>query len=177
MSIPHSVVPPATELPSDLAGTAARPDLTDDEDVRTLVQRAGQAHTALMQGDVNGHRSCAPLSEDFVLMSPFGGEPTRPVALSEERWASIGRFFKNGRHASFELIQAYRTADMVVLAAIERAHVEVGGLAGQDWALRVTLVFRKERGEWMLAHRHADPLAAGIELSEAAAMAGARSRP
>jgi ketosteroid isomerase-like protein len=68
-----------------------------------------------------------------------------------------------------------RSADMVVLAAIERTHVEVGGLPGQDWALRVTLVFRKENDRWLLAHRHADPLVEGISLQQAAAQTQGRS--
>ena len=104
-------------------------------------------------------------------MSPFGGEPTRGTAYTSERWASIGRFFRNGRESSFELVEAYRSGDMVVLAAIERTHVEVGGLAGQHWALRVTLVFRKDGDQWRQVHRHADPLAPGISLEQAAALA------
>jgi ketosteroid isomerase-like protein len=63
---------------------------------------------------------------------------------------------------------------MVVLAIIERAHVEVGGLPPQDWSLRVTLVYRREGAEWRLAHRHADPLAKGITLQQAAALARRR---
>ena len=64
---------------------------------------------------------------------------------------------------------------MVVLAVIERPHVEVGGLAAQDWALRVTLVYRREGDEWRLAHRHADPLAKGVSLEQAAALALGRA--
>ena len=124
-----------------------------------------------MRGDLEGYRRLIAASHDFTLMAPFGGKPTRAADLSSERWASIARFFRNGRDASFEPVQAYRSADMVVLAAIERAHVEVGGLAGQDWALRVTLVFRKEKDQWLLAHRHADPLVVGISLEQAAAIA------
>ena len=60
---------------------------------------------------------------------------------------------------------------MVVLAIIERAHVEVGGLPAQDWALRVTLVYRREGSAWRLAHRHADPLSHAINLTQSAALA------
>jgi ketosteroid isomerase-like protein len=70
-----------------------------------------------------------------------------------------------------EVVQAYASADLVVLAIIERANVEVGGLPAQDWPLRVTLVYRREQGQWRLAHRHADPLVKGITLEQAAAIA------
>ena len=50
------------------------------------------------------------------------------------------------------MVQSYASADMVVLAVIERAHVEVGGLPAQDWSLRVTLVYRREgtNGCWRI---------------------------
>lgn len=82
----------------------------------------------------------------------------------------MGRFFKNGTFEQ-ELVQAYGSSDMVVLAIIERQNVEVGGLSAQDWPLRVTLVYRREGVEWRLAHRHADPLVKGVSLEQAAALA------
>ena len=65
-------------------------------------------------------------------------------------------------------MQTFTSEDMVVLALIERANVEVGGLPAQPWALRVTLVYRRDGDHWRLAHRHADPLAEGITLEQAA---------
>ncbi|HVQ06026.1 MAG TPA: nuclear transport factor 2 family protein, partial [Burkholderiaceae bacterium] len=67
--------------------------------------------------------------------------------------------------------QAYRAADLVVLAVIERTHVAVGDIPAQPWALRVTLVFRRQNGRWLLVHRHADPLVEGIRVEESAALA------
>ena len=103
-------------------------------------------------------------------MSPFGGTPTRAADMTSERWEAMGRFFAQGTLEQ-EVVQTYASADMVVLAVIERSRVEVGGLPVQDWPLRVTLVYRREKGEWRLAHRHADPLARGISLQQAAALA------
>jgi ketosteroid isomerase-like protein len=102
-------------------------------------------------------------------MSPFGGTPTRGSSMTNERWEAIDRFFKNGTFKQ-ELVEAYDSPDVIVLAVIEHAHVEVGGLPAQDWSLRATLVYRRDGCTWRLAHRHADPLAAGITLEQAAAL-------
>lgn len=54
---------------------------------------------------------------------------------------------------------------------------KVGVLPAQDWALRVTLVYRREGVEWRLAQRHADPLGASpINLTESAALARGERR-
>ena len=135
-----------------------------------LVERSAQAHGALMRGDLRRYRSLISYTDDFTLMSPFGGTPTRAAYFTRERMEAMGRFFRNGTFEQ-DLVQAYASADMVVLAIIERQNVEVGGLPSQDWPLRVTLVYRREGGEWRLAHRHADPLVNGITLEQAAALA------
>lgn len=170
---------PAIASAATLTGTRASAttgtDAAADLEVAGLVRRADQAHAALMRGDLERYRGLITVSNDFTFMGPFGGKPTRAADFTNERWASIARFFRHGRAATLELVQAYRSADMVVLAVIERAHVEVGGLAAQDWALRVTLVFRRENEQWLLAHRHADPLVEGISLEQAAVLGRGRA--
>lgn len=141
-----------------------------DKDVADLIRRSLDANAALMRGDIDRYRALIPLTEDFTLMSPFGGTPTRGTDMTSERWDAMGRFFRNGTFEQ-EVVQSYGSADMVVLAIIERARVEVGKLPAQDWPLRVTLVYRREGAEWRLAHRHADPLVKGISLDQAAALA------
>jgi len=54
---------------------------------------------------------------------------------------------------------------------IERQHGLVGGLPDQEWDLRVTQVYRREDSEWLLVHRHADPLVEPIGLERAAEIA------
>jgi ketosteroid isomerase-like protein len=139
--------------------------------VADLIERATQAHVALMQGDVARYKSFITQSSDFTLMSPFGGTPSRGVAFTPERWIEIGRFFRNGQDSTLEPVEVYHGADMVVLVAIERSHVAVGHLPAQPWALRVTLVFRKDGSTWQQVHRHADSLAPGISIEQAAALA------
>jgi ketosteroid isomerase-like protein len=140
-----------------------------------LIERSEKSNQALLRGDGKLYFELIRQAPDFTLMSPFGGKPTQG-AISDERMQEIGKFFKNGRLEQ-ELVQAYGSPDMVVLASIERAHVEVGDLPAQDWTLRVTLVYRREGTEWRLAHRHADPLGAGpISVAESAALARGERR-
>ena len=141
-----------------------------DKEIAEITLRSAEANAALMRGDVDTYRALIQHADDFTLMSPFGGTPTRGSDLTDERREAIGRFFRNGTFEQ-ELVQSYASADLVVLAIIERCHVEAGGLPAQDWALRVTLVFRREGSEWRLAHRHADPLVGGITVEHAAAIA------
>lgn len=141
-----------------------------DHEVQELIQRSEAGNAALMRGDVEQWQALLPRAPDFTLMSPFGGKPTHGPQLTPEAIEAMATFFKNGTLTQ-EVVQTYASADMVVLAVIERSNVEVGGLPAQDWALRVTLVYRREGTQWRLAHRHADPLAPGISLEQAAALA------
>ncbi len=156
---------------AQMAGTGRVLAQPRADDIASVLARGSeQANAALMRGDVGRYRALVAVTHDFTLMSPFGGTPTRGAEMTEERWAAMTRFFANGTLEQ-EVVQAYGSADMVVLAVIERARVEVGGLPAQDWALRVTRVYRREGDGWRLAHRHADPLAKGVSLRQAAALA------
>jgi ketosteroid isomerase-like protein len=137
--------------------------------VAAIIRSSEDGNAALMRGDIGSYTRLVPLTEDFLLMSPFGGKPALAPNYTPERLEEIGRFFRNGT-LSQEVLRTYASADMVVLTTIERANVEVGGLPAQDWALRVTLVYRRDGDAWRLAHRHADPLAHGIGLEQAAAL-------
>lgn len=139
------------------------------ETARRLAARSAEGNAALMRGDAARYFSLVPLAHDFTLMSPFGGAPSHGTYTSE-RQDEIGRFFRNGTFEQ-DVVRSYASADMVVLVVLERAHVEVGGLPAQEWALRVTLVYRRDGDQWRLAHRHADPLAPGISVPQAASLA------
>lgn len=166
----------ASQLVATTDGCAACADeIAQSSAVMELVELSEQANAALMRGDVARYRELAPISDDFTLLSPFGGKPTSASSLTEERWESVGRFFRNGNFRQ-DVIATYSSRDLVVLALTEQTRVEVGGLPTQDWKLRVTLVFRRDAAGWRLVHRHADPLAAGISLEHAAALGRGETR-
>jgi ketosteroid isomerase-like protein len=151
------------------AAAVAVPTATADP-VRSVQQTYAQANLALLRGDAKAWNRMMPMGEDFVLFSPFGGKPSRYADYTPERFDRMSKFFKNGTFSQ-EVVQSFATDDMIVLATIERCNVSVGGLPAQDWALRVTSVFRREGNRWVLAHRHADPLVEEVSIEESARLA------
>lgn len=141
-----------------------------DEDVANLTRRTAEANAALVRGDIDGYLALTEHAKDYTLMAPFGGAPTRGLDTSSEHRAAMARFFKSGTFGQ-EVVATYHSGDLVVLVTIERVRAEVGGLPEQDWALRVTQVFRRDGVQWQLVHRHADPLVNAIGLKRAAALA------
>lgn len=141
-----------------------------EQELVDIVRKSEARASAFMRGDMESWSSLTRISGDFTLMQPFGGEASRGFDMSPERLAQLASYFRNG-DATLELVQSYVSNDLVVLAAIERQHGEVGGLPDQDWSLRVTLVYRRQGAEWWLVHRHADPLVRHVGLDTAAALA------
>ena len=138
------------------------------EDIANLTRRTAEANAALVRGDIDRYLALVAHANDYTLMAPFGGAPTRGLDTSSR--AAMARFFKSGT-LDQEVVATYATDALAVLVTIERVRAEVGGLPEQDWSLRVTQVFRRAGAEWQLVHRHADPLANGIGLEQAATLA------
>ena len=140
------------------------------EPLTELRERWSAAARAYLNGDLRAYAELADHSADFVLTPPYGGDPRRGFDGSDAAVEWTARTFRGGE-VDVEVFDAYTSGDLAVLVAVERQHGEVGGLPPQDWSLRITLVFRREDGEWKLLHRHADPLARPIDPDLFAAIA------
>ena len=139
-------------------------------DLADLVRRAGEAAEAIITGDLHRYADLLPHSGDFTLFAPFGGEPRHGFDDSDEALDATTAFFQGGE-AQVEVVQAQASGDLAVLVVVEREHGRVGGLPDQDLSLRVTMIFRREAGEWKLLHRHADPLLHPSDLEQFARLA------
>jgi Domain of unknown function (DUF4440) len=139
------------------------------EELAELVRRTEEATSAFMRGDMDRYLALTPHAPGFTLMNPFGGPPARYEDRTESLRAAAS-YFKAGE-AKLELAETHVWDDTVVLVMIERQHGEVGGLPDQDWPLRVTQIYRRDGPDWLLVHRHADPLVHAVGLEQAAALA------
>jgi hypothetical protein len=67
------------------------------------------------------------------------------------------------------------TSRQLGLAAIRygilRSALGVGAVAAEDLSMRITHVYRREGSDWLLAHRHADPLVHKIDDEQVATLA------
>ena len=151
-------------------GSAAPLKAAPADAIQSVEHDYAKANGALMKGDAKTWHELVPLGEDGLLMSPFGGTPSRFADYTPERIDRMGRFFRNGDFQQ-EVIQSFATENMIVLATIERTNAQVGGMPAQNWSLRVTSVFRKDGDRWVLVHRHADPFVDEVSLAEAARIA------
>jgi ketosteroid isomerase-like protein len=137
-----------------------------DDFLAATMPRLAEAETALHNGDP-GPRMAMWSRNDPVTL--FG------AALGGSGWAEIGPIFDR-LGASFSNCTAYKnevlaagaSGDLAYTVAFEHTTASVKGAPPQPYILRVTTVFRRERGHWKIAHRHADPLASesAAELME-----------
>lgn len=144
--------------------------LNDKDELASLIRVTERQADLFMKGEMNEWIKLLHIPDDFTLMQPFGGPVSHGFDPSPEHLAQMAAAFKNGE-ARLELVQHYRSGDIVVLVMIEHQRGEVAGLPDQDWSLRVTQVYRRQGGKWWVIHRHADPLVRHASIPTAAALA------
>jgi ketosteroid isomerase-like protein len=97
--------------------------------------------------------------DDVTLANPLVGLPARgweQVAATLEHASSQ---FTDGENVGFETIAMDVSPELAYVLLIERDKVKIAGSEDiAPSALRVTMVFRPEDGEWKVVHRHADPI-------------------
>jgi len=97
--------------------------------------------------------------DDVTLANPFGGI-ARGWAQVEARLDQAARQFQDGEMLRFDTITSYKASNTAFLVETEHFRARLDGAgATEEFALRVTSVFRREEGYWKLVHRHADPAA------------------
>ena len=131
--------------------------MTEEPPLAELSRMAQESAQAYLAGDLDTYAGVLPHADDFTLMPPFGGPTRHGFVLDDETREATRSTFRGG-HVQVEVDASYVTDDLAVLAVVERQRGLVGDLAEQDWSLRVTLVLRREGGQWRLVHRHADAL-------------------
>jgi ketosteroid isomerase-like protein len=126
-------------------------------DLDQVIEQYHQALGEFMKGDSEPVWKLHSHREDVTLANPRGG-----IAHGWEQVAKRMKDVASGRRegeASFEIVEKYVTTELACVVEMERAKAKFG--ASEDatsYALRATILFRREDGTWKVAHRHADPM-------------------
>jgi len=130
----------------------------DDADafLAAVLPRMREADTALHGGDPRGRIAMWSRAEPLTLFGAAVAQTGWPGIHATFEW--LGTTFADCRSFAIEVVAAGASGDLGYVAAIERTTASVDGRPPAPYALRVTTVFRRENGEWLVVHRHADAM-------------------
>ena len=128
-----------------------------ETDFDAVVAQTEQALRKFVQGDSSDMKSMMSRSDDVVLANPLGPPTRGPNAVDEAADRAVA-FLKDGT-IQFEDMARYATSDLGYVFHIERVEAKVGDSdEPRRFALRVTMIYRREDDGWKIVHRQADPI-------------------
>jgi ketosteroid isomerase-like protein len=124
-----------------------------DDFVAWTQSRLRGAETALHNGDPGPRLAIwstrEPVSVLGAWRSAVGQEELR------ELFHSLAETFSNCTSHVYEVVAADVVGDMAFTVGYERTQASING-EPRRYVLRVTQLYRREDGDWKVAHRHAD---------------------
>jgi ketosteroid isomerase-like protein len=128
--------------------------MTDSDDFLAWVKTAlYEAELALHNGDPAIRRALWSRSEPVSVLGAWrNAHGQREV---DELFTALGKSFSDCTAYAFELLTHDVVGDMAYTAGFEHTSASVDGQP-RTYTLRATQVYRREGGEWRVAHRHGD---------------------
>ena len=142
------------------AGRTATADRSGTHGFDRFLQRYEAANSAFVNGDPALWLSIAAENDPVSIFGGFGGLGEAGVATVHERYLlAAGAFRPSGATVDFEYLVKDVRGKLAYTVAIERSEVLYAGQSErQPQILRVTMIFRFEKGAWRIVHRHADTM-------------------
>jgi ketosteroid isomerase-like protein len=128
--------------------------MTDRDDFLAWVRTAlYDAELALHNGDAGPRRALWSVNEPVSVLGAWRNAVGQEQI--DELFAHLGKSFSDCTSYEFELQAFDVTGDMAYTAGLEHTSASVDG-EPRTYTLRATQVYRREGGEWRVAHRHGD---------------------
>jgi ketosteroid isomerase-like protein len=128
--------------------------MTEDEDFLAWIKTVlYEAELALHNGDAAPRRALWSRNEPVSVLGAWRN--ARGQDELDELFISLGRSFSDCSSYEFELLSYDVVGDMAYTAGLEHTSASVDGQP-RTYTLRATQVYRREGGEWKVAHRHGD---------------------
>jgi ketosteroid isomerase-like protein len=131
--------------------------MSDRDDFLEWVRtRLYDAEVALHNGDIAPRLAIWSTKEPVTVLG--ASKSSTNYQETNDVFIALEQTFSDCASYSFELIAADVVGDMAYTVGYEHTQASVNG-EPRTYALRATQVYRREDGEWKVAHRHADTLA------------------
>jgi ketosteroid isomerase-like protein len=112
-----------------------------------------EAELALHNGDAGPRRALWSRNEPVSVLGAWrNAHGQREV---DELFAALSRSFSDCTSYAFDLLAYDVVGDVAYTAGFEHTSASVDGRP-RTYTLRATQVYRRENGEWKVAHRHGD---------------------
>ena len=111
------------------------------------------AEVALHKGDAAPRRALWSLNEPVSILGAWRNAHGQHEL--DELFAALATSFSDCTSFEFELRAYDVVGDMAYTAGLERTTASINGQP-RSYTLRATQVYRREDGEWKVAHRHGD---------------------
>ena len=127
-------------------------------DFDDAVEAYRQALRPYVKGDPGPVTAFFSRRDDVTLANPLG-PPRRGPAEVDKAIAEGAANLKDGSVRRVEEVSRYSTPDLGYVVQLERTEARLPNSENMTpFALRVTMVFRREGDTWRVAHSHADPI-------------------
>lgn len=127
----------------------------DANDFPEFLTRVDSAQVQLQQGVPEPYKALWSHGEDITLAGGFGGHIEQGWAKVSKRLDWAGSNFLDGRNEIRRLAFA-ASGDVGYLVQTEHVMFKTPDALAAERNYRVTMLFRRENGEWRIIHRHAD---------------------
>jgi len=131
--------------------------MVSPDDFQARVGEVGAALTPFLDGDAEPVKAYWSRRSPVSILGGWGAYETGWAEVGPRlEWAAAR--FAGGRTTQ-EVLVSEVSGDLGYTVSLERGEARVAGRSDVvPMTLRVTHVYRREDGEWLLVHRHADPL-------------------
>lgn len=125
-----------------------------------FLERYEAANTAFVNGDPAPWLEITAEQDPVSIFGGFGGLGETGVAQVLQRYELAATSFRpSGAKVEFEYLVKEVRGRLAYTVAIERANVLYAGQSQtKPQVLRVTMIFRFDKGVWKIVHRHADSM-------------------
>lgn len=137
----------------------------DLDDFETFMKQRQEVANAYVNGDAEPLGKIAAHLSPATFFSPKGNyEQGAKHVFSVQEHDS--KNFAPGSTSEFEILHMSACENLAYWVGLQKAKVHIQGKKDLvPFNLRVTEIFRKDKGEWKLIHRHADALKTEADLN------------